>query len=169
MTKLSLDEIKKNVDELAAKISAPSNLLPSYGNLKYEAHPYIEVDNLGFMFYVVSEEGQELERKMTDKLDDLLYWIFSGVTFSMAWDYERKNRIEDKDSRRMAFEKQEDLLGTLNSAWRKIKNEEHNRILISHPFDDLAGFRATYCRQLRKQGYSEAAITQIAYEKYPKT
>jgi hypothetical protein len=167
MAKYSLDDIKKKVDELALKINAPTNLLPSYGQENWDAHPYIDVDNLGFMFYIISERGQEYERKMTDKVDDLLYWIFAGVTFSMSCDYELKNRIEDKDCRRIMFDKQEQLLGQLSDTWRLKENAEHQSILKNHPFDDLASLRATYCGQLRQQGYSEVEIKKIAYEKYP--
>lgn len=167
MTKYSLEDIKKKVDELSLKINTPSNLLPSYGQQTWDAHPYIEVDDL-FMYYVISERGQEYERKMTDNLDDLLYRIFSNVTFSMACDYELKNRIEDKDCRRIMFDKQEQLLGQLNDNWRQKETAEHQSILKTHPFDDLAGLRATYCRQLRQQGFSETEINKLAYSKYPK-
>ena len=165
---ITLDEIKKKVDELTLKINAPTNLLPSYGQQTWDAHPYIEVDKLGFMFYIISERGQEYERKMTDKIDDLLYWIFASVTFSMACDYELKNRIEYKDCRRIMFDKQEELLGLLNKNWQQKENAEHQNILKNHPFDDLAGLRATYCGQLRQQGLSETEINKLAYEKYPK-
>ncbi len=37
---MTLEEIKERVDELALKINAPSDSLPGYGKLKYEAHPY---------------------------------------------------------------------------------------------------------------------------------
>ena len=105
MPTLSLDDIKKKVDEVAGKINAPTDLLPTYGYSRDFAYPHIEVDNAGRLNYVILERGQELERKTTDNLDDLLYWVFSGITFSMACDYELKNRIEMKDCRRMIFEK----------------------------------------------------------------
>ncbi len=167
MTKNSLYDIEKQVQELANKINASSKLLPTYGYSKDYGHPHIEVDNLGLLHYVVVERGQELDRKTTDKLDDLLYWIFANVTFSMSCDYELKNRIEDKDCRRIMFEKQEELLGQLNDTWRQKENEEHKSILKTHPFDDIAGLRATYCGQLRKQGLSEKEIDELAYAKYP--
>lgn len=167
MPTLSLDDIKKKVDEFAAKINAPTDLLPTYGYSRDFAYPHIEVDNAGRLNYVILERGQELERKTTDNLDDLLYWIFSGVTFSMACDYELKNRIEIKDCRRMVFEKQEELLATLDPIWRQKENDEHRSILKDHPFDDLAGIRATYCVQLRQKGFSESEINKSAYEKYP--
>jgi len=167
MIKYSLDDIKKIVVELALKIHAPTNLLPSYGQQTWDAHPYIEVDNLGFMFYIISERGQEYERKITEIIDDLLYWIFANVTFSMASDFELKNRIEDRDCRRIMFDKQEELLGLLSDNWRQKENAEHKSILKNHPFDDLAGIRATYFGQLRQQGLSETEISKLAYEKYP--
>jgi hypothetical protein len=167
MMKYSLEEIKEKVQELASKINAPTDLLPTFGYSKDFAYPHIEVDNLGLLHYVVIERGQELDRKTTNKLDDLLYWIFADVTFNMACDYELKNRIEDKDFRRIMFDKQEQLLGQLNDIWRQTENEEHIRILKTHPFDDLAGLRATYFGELRKQGFSEIEISKMAYEKYP--
>jgi Immunity protein 63 len=166
---MTLDDIKKKVEELAVKINAPTDLLPTYGYTKDFAYPHIEVDKVGFLHYVIVERGQELDRRTTEKFDDLLYWIFANVTFSMACDYELKNRIEDKDCRRIMFDKQEELLGLLNNNWKQKEKAEHQSILNNHPFDDLASLRATYCGQLREQGLSETEINKLAYEKYPKS
>jgi hypothetical protein len=168
MARLPLDDVKASVDDLAVKINAPANLLPTYGYSQDFAYPHIEVDNVGLLHFVIVERGQELDRKTTDNLDSLLYWIFSGVTFSMSGDYELNHRREDKDSRRIRFAKQKELIGTLNKNWREKLNEEHNNILKRFPYDDFAGLRATYCRQLREQGYAEDELERLAYEKYPK-
>ncbi len=167
MTKNSLEDIKIAVDALAEKIDAPTNLLPTYGRMEFEAHPFIEIDNLGFMYYVISERGKEYERKATDIIECLLYWVFSGVTSNMSFDYANKNRIENQDCRRIAFAKQVELLGVLNDSWRLREIEEHNKILLENPFDDLASIRARYCGELRKKGYSEIEINRLAYNKYP--
>ena len=167
MKKYSLDDIKNEVDKLANKINASTDLLPTYSYSRDLAYPHIEVDSSGLLYYVIVERGEELERRITNKLDDLLFWIFSSVTFSMASAYELKNRIEDKDCRRIMFDKQEELLGILSENWKQKENAEHQRILKNHPFDDLAGIRANYCGQLRKQGISETEIKKLAYEKYP--
>ena len=167
MTKYSLDDIKKIVDKLALKINAPINSLPTYNFIIGDATPCIEIDNNGHMFYVISERGNEISRKKTDKIDDLLYWVFESVTFGMSCAYELKNRVEDKDCRRIIFEKQEELLGQLNETWQDRKQAEHQRILKSFPFDDLAGLRATFWGQLRKKGYSEIECENLTYEKYP--
>ena len=167
MTTYSLNDIKKKVDELALKINAPKNLLPTYGHIIGDATPCIEIDRNGCMFYVISERGQEYERRKTDKIDDLLFWIFASVTFSMSCDYELRNRIEDRDCRRIMFDRQVELLGQLNETWGEREQAEHQNILKSFPFDDLAGLRATFCGQLRQQGYSEVEIEKLSYEKYP--
>ena len=167
MTPYSLADIKAKTDELTSYIGAPADLMPTFGYSRDFGYPHIEADAGGLLHYVVVERGEELERKTTSDLDELLYWIFAGVTFSMACRFEVKNRIKDKDSRRMMFEKQEELLGALSNAWRQKESEEHQRILEKHPFNDLAGLRAVYCGQLRQQGYAESEIDKLAYEKYP--
>lgn len=63
MSKISLNDIEKKVSELALKINAPKDLLPSYGEQKWDSYPFIELDNLGFMFFIVSERGQEYEQR----------------------------------------------------------------------------------------------------------
>lgn len=167
MKKYSLEDIKSKVNELAVKIEAPSNLLPDYGSSRDLAYPHIETDNLGFLYYVIIERGQEIERKVTDKLENLLYWIFRDVASSMASSYEMKNRNDNLDGRRISFKKQEELLGTLNESWKSKCVEEHNRILINYPFDDYAVIRANYCVELRKNGVEESKIWSLALEKYP--
>ena len=166
MTK-TVTEIQNIVNQLAEKINAPSYLLPTFSSPVGDATPNIEIDNSGLYNYVISERGNEYERKLTSDLNDLLYWIFASVTFSMACDYELKNRIEEKDCRRIMFEKQEELLGILNKDWKEKEYKEHQNILKNNPFDDLAGLRATFCGELRAKGLSESEIDKLAYEKYP--
>ena len=168
MTRYSLADMKKMVNKLALKINAPKNLLPTYNHIIGDATPCVKIDDKGYMFYVISERGREFTNEKTNQINDLLHWVFDTVTFYMSITYELKNRIKDKDCRRIIFEKQEELLGQLNETWRESKHAEHQRILKSFPFDDLAGLRSTFCGQLRKQGYSEIEIEKLAYEKYPK-
>lgn len=166
MTLIDLKEIKKEVDSLAQIIKVPDEHLPTYDYSKDFGYPHVEVDKKGY-HYVVVERGEELERKSTNDLKELLYWIFDHATFSMAIKYELDNRIEDKDSRRISFKKQEELLAILNPSWCDRKKLEHKEILKKHPFDDLAGLRASYCRELREKGFSEEEIDKMAYDKYP--
>lgn len=167
MARIGYRYIRKQVRELAKKIDAPANLLPTYKYSFGEALPLIEVDKQGKLHYVRIERGKEFERRTTENPDELLFWIFSGITASMAFKYELENRIEDKDCRRIAFDKQIELLSILNENWSEKKHEEHLQILKNHPFDDLAGLRSSYFRELREKGLSENEIEKLAFEKYP--
>lgn len=163
----TLSEMQNLAKDLARRINAPTNLLPTFSSPIGDATPNIEVDNSGLYHFVISERGTEYERKITSDLNDLMYWIFSGVTFSLACDYELKNRVEDKDSRRIMFAKQEELLGILNKDWEERERKEHESILINNPFDDLAGLRASYFGELRAKGLPESEIRKLAFGKYP--
>lgn len=163
---LTLNQIKTRVNNLAKLINVPKDSLPTYGYSRDFAYPHIEVDQIQY-HYVIVERGQEIERKSTNDLNKLLYWIFDSITFELACGFELNNRVEKQDCRRIIFAKQEGLLKTLNSEWSEIKNKEHEEILKKNPFDDLASLRATYYGELRKKGLSEIESDKLAYEKYP--
>ncbi len=134
----TLSAIKEQVDQLGARINAPQQLLPTYGRSADGARPHIELDDSGKFHFVVVERGQELERKTTAILDDLLYWIFDSITFSMACTFELANRNRAQDFRRILFTRQEELLGHMNQDWQERKRADHNLILARHPFIDGA-------------------------------
>lgn len=136
MSSVSLGDIKKTVEELASKINAPGNLLPDYGRTRDGAYPHIEADAAGFLHFVVIERGEELERKTTKDLNELLYWIFDSITFSMSVDFELKHRMRRKDSRRIMFARQEELLGILDNSWQQKQQEAHEKIIRKNPFTD---------------------------------
>jgi hypothetical protein len=95
---------------------------------------YIEVDDA---YHLVAEErGVEFERRTTSDLDELLFWILSGLTSRMASDYEVRNRREREDSRRQVFATDLELLELLSPAWAKRRRAEYDEILRTHPFHD---------------------------------
>jgi hypothetical protein len=134
--------IKTAVDELAAKIGAPHDALPTYGYTKDFAYPHIEVDQSFLMHFVVIERGKEIDRRSTANLDTLLYWVFDGITFSMASKYEVNNRVPNQDTRRLLFAKQEELLESLKPGWGETCKMRHQEILINYPFNDSANLGA---------------------------
>ena len=165
ITNNSLDSIKRAVDLLSKRISAPTRLLPTYG-IPQEDHPHIEQDSNGF-HYVIVERGQETRRDTTRDLEELLYWIFEAITFEMAIEYELQNRIEAQDSRRLTWKHQLDLLGKLDDSWRKRAEREIESILRSYPYDDVASIRARLTKELRDEGYPPERAWEMACEKYP--
>jgi hypothetical protein len=132
---LTLEDIKNEVIELAEKINSPSSLLPTFGRTEDGARPHIEFDNRGF-HYVVVERGNELERRTSSVKDQLIYWIFSSVTFSMACEYELHNRVPNQDFRRLLFKKQIELMRQVRPEFAKDLETEQKRILVSNPYDD---------------------------------
>ncbi len=162
----TLAAIAKEVRRFAAVVEAGPGLLPTYGHSQDFARPHVEVDALGYHLVVV-ERGQELSRHTTTDLDELLYRIFQGVTFSLACNYELAHRTERQDCRRMLFRRQVELLSQLSGAWGRRRASEHRAILRDHPFDDLAGERATLTAQLREAGESPQAAWRAACAQYP--
>jgi hypothetical protein len=163
---LILSEIEVKVNELAQKIGAPQNILPTYGFSEQTARPHIEVSPRAY-YYVVAQSGQEVSRYTTRDIDQLLYMIFVDVAFGLAVTHAEKHRIENQDIRRVAFPRQVELLTLLSPQWGERMSQEQAQILEQAPFDDDGSLRAIYWKSLRDQGYSVAQANIMAHEKYP--
>lgn len=110
--------------DLAGVIGASSKLLPTFGRSEDLARPHIE-EHHGSFAWVVVERGQELDRKATSDRDELLYWIFADVTFTMAGDRELAHRVPGQDSRVLLFTRQIELLDRLSHNWSQRYRSEH--------------------------------------------
>lgn len=134
----NLEEIRKKIDELSLKLlqKIDVNSYITFGNQEDFAKPNIKIDNSHFYNFIVVERGQELEKRITTNLDDLLYWIFELITFDLASKFELQNRIENSDFRKILFKKQEELLSFISVEWKAKKVIEHNEILKTYPFQD---------------------------------
>lgn len=97
--------------------------------------PHIELVG-GKYDYVVTERGLELERQTAETEDELLYWLLSDVTTSIALKLELENRILGQDSRRQWFAKSIELLARLSPEWARRKESEYAKVLGEHPFRD---------------------------------
>lgn len=111
----TLDAIRQRVEELAEKVEAPPDSLPTFGRSE-DARPHVEVERDGRMAWVVDERGAEIERRATLDRDELLYWIFESVTWLMA--YQEAHGVPGDDFRRILFTRQLELLGRLKTEWR---------------------------------------------------
>jgi hypothetical protein len=163
---LSIEDIKAEVERLGAIIDVPaSHYLPAYNGWGIDAQPYVEADERGYHL-VVWERGSEQERFTTDDLDELLYRIFDGVTFTMAVDYELRHRDEARDCRRITFRKQVELLNRLSPDWAAREAEDHARILSEHGFDDFSSRRVEYFVQLRDRWIPERVAWWMACRRF---
>ena len=116
-----MDEIRNTVESLAKKIEAPSIYLPSYNHSEDGARPHIEQQGNEY-HWVVVERGEELQRKVTKEIKELMFWIFDSVTFEMAVGLELNNRKEEEDFRIQMFRIQEELIGKIDPEYEYIKH-----------------------------------------------
>lgn len=167
--KASLLRIKKKINELARKIDAPRKLRPSYGSFDYEMDSFfIEIDQKGVMRLIETEKGQVHEVRRTRDLDELLYWIFTNITFSMAFKLAIEKPIGSLDRRKLIFQFQEELLGKLNPLWKDKIREEYKEFLKNHPLDENKGRGHDYYEVLRKQIRAEIVEKSASYFRFPK-
>jgi hypothetical protein len=162
---LNLFEIEGKVKQLAEKIGAPQDILPTYGYSEQSARPHVEVGSWTCA-YVVAQSGQEVSRYTTRHVDQLLYKIFYDVTLMLSIQYAEQNRVENQDIRRIIFARQVELLSILSTQWGKRGANEQEQLLKEAPFDDDGEVRSDYWISLREQGYSVAQANKMAQEKY---
>ena len=138
MQNSNLEEIRKIIEELALNLhqKIDVNSYITFGNQEDFAKLNIEIDNSNFYNFIIVERGEELEKRITVNLDDLLYWIFELITFDLASKFELQNRIENSDFRKVLFKKQEELLSLISDEWKVKKENEHHEILKTYPFQD---------------------------------
>ena len=130
------EQLDLSIQRMAQKINAPVNLLPTYRVSDDGALPHIVIDESGTYHFIVVERGKEIDHRETNSEDELLYWVFAGITFSMACKYELKHRIPNQDFRKLLFRHQEDLLGNLSESWKQLEMAQHHQVLKQFPFDD---------------------------------
>ena len=97
--------------------------------------PHVEIDNKG-SHYVIWERGREHERRTTEELDELLYWLMKDIVFRMASDYELHHRIPNQDFRRLLFNTKLNLLKRINADFYNRGKDEIDKILIDAPYND---------------------------------
>ena len=128
MQTLGPDELRRKLNDEVKKISNDLILLPEINNSNDFAKPFIEIDKYGYN-YVCRERGEEIFRKLPFNLDDLLYEVFSDVTFELASKWEVKNRKESEDFRLQLFAKQVQLMSAINKDFGKKLNNRLQKIL----------------------------------------
>ena len=127
-----LETIQQRAEALATKVGAAATEV-TYGGYPLELTPNIQVSNQ--YHFVVFERGVEFERRSTDDLDQLLYWILDHTTGIIAARHEREHREPDRDFRRQWFGMHEALLSRISPAWGRRKHREIAAILRDAPYD----------------------------------
>jgi len=131
----NISELQKDVDALMLKIGAPPYFFHLCSSPTDDGRPYISFDN-GQYNYIISERGYEFSRKVTDSVDELLYWIIYDFVHSISVEYELENRIPNRDGRRIYFYKIVELMNIIKPEWGVKAQEDIDKILQDSPFDD---------------------------------
>ncbi len=121
---LTLLEIKAKVDQLADKIGASQDILPTYGVFSRLGCAQIDVDAWNY-HYLLDEGGETRDSFMTKDIDELLCKIFIHVTFELSQMYELSQRVNGQYCREILFQHQLDLLSRLSSTWAERLSQQH--------------------------------------------
>jgi hypothetical protein len=131
----SLIEIQQLIDKLALQISPPTNIMPTYDNLKHDGTPNIEIGDSLYYYRAFDRDTVSLNRQ-TDNLANLLYWVFEDITSTMASNYVREHRDPQINSRKVRFEHQLMLLDKINHEWKELREKEIEEILKNSPYEE---------------------------------
>lgn len=105
---------------------------------QHDGSAHVEFND-GRYQYVVTERGDELKRRSASGMDEIMYWLAKDESFSQACDFELQNRVPNRDSRRLIFAKQNEILARVDPQWAARSEREQEEILRNHPFNDRAG------------------------------
>jgi immunity protein 63 of polymorphic toxin system len=129
---LSLEPIQREFRALCQNLGVRRAL---QDRAQDDGSPHVEVSESGY-HYVVTERGIELERRTTLQADELLYWLACGITHELATAFELEHRVKGRSLRRLLFEKQLELLGTVSHECERRRRSEIDAILRTYPYDD---------------------------------
>ncbi len=128
MNVLSSAELRQILEANFAKISSDFHLLPEINNSNYDAVPFIEIWQ-NVYYYVCLERGEEVFRKQTADLNELIFMVMETLTLKMAWDWAKLQPNLSSDLRIPAFVKQVELMGTINLEYGNRLNIELQKII----------------------------------------
>lgn len=134
----TIADIKRRYYSIARRLKAPAAHVQFATTPQHDGSPHVELEGKSYC-YVITERGQEFERRRTTDPDEVLYWLVSDVTRAMASDHELRNRAKRDDFRRLLFKKHLELLADVSNEWSQRKKMEYDRVLAEHPFRDAEG------------------------------
>ncbi len=129
-----LDALRVRIEAMAARIGLRPAHLPTYGMSDQSARPAILYDDS--WHYLIAERGEEYSRETRYRADDLLFFVFRDATAMAAGEHEIAHRQPGRDSRRLRFERQVELLMRLDEAWGRRQRGDIERLLARHPYRD---------------------------------
>lgn len=124
----ALEKLRSEFFRLAEVIDAPRDYVDFRTSPENNGGAHVECSGRQY-YYVTTERGIEFERRQTQDLDEILYWLIADLTFAMAVRYELNHRRPDQDFRILLFTQHVDLLRRIKPAWAETKHIEYNKII----------------------------------------
>lgn len=142
LTKEEIYFLEKEVQKYLLKLGLSEILLKEED---FVGGKYLVTKKDDSFIYQFFERGMpQYERKVLT-LDDILYIYFKSFVFSIASNWEVKNRKQGESFRRQLFCKELELMHKVNTNWHLKLKEETGEILERVPFDDGKGdFQCKY-------------------------
>lgn len=134
---MNINEVRKLIYKHGEKIGLPydSKLYPIFSSTGkvFSDGGTIYISNNEY-HYVIMERGKENKHYRSLDINDILYPLFEGITFSLASKYELKNRNEKEDPRKLLWSKQLELLGKIDPLFKERCQKEIDSILKIAPY-----------------------------------
>ena len=105
------------------------------GNGNSQEGTYVYTNEKGYN-YLFTEKGKIQKHEVTMELFQIVYWVMDKVVFSAALKYATENRVQNRDFRRILFEKEKELWNILDKKGYEMKCSEIQEILHENPFID---------------------------------
>ena len=110
-------------------------------------------DDKGYHFGSIDIRGRSTANVLTQSLFEITYETLSNPVFWTALEYERRNRIESQDNRRIMFEKRLQYWNAVGAEYAEREKAKIDEVLLEHPFEDnriIRGKRFSIKRWFRR-------------------
>lgn len=132
-----LQKLRAEYNRLGQRITPFDGVYSFQTERSDDGSPHVEFCD-GQYHYIVTERGLELERRSTDDVREILFWMLKDVTFWQGVSFEFADRIEDQDCRRMIFPHQIELMRRADEQFGERLEREIAETLRQNPYTDQA-------------------------------
>ncbi|CAN5372473.1 hypothetical protein BH10ACI2_BH10ACI2_15130 [soil metagenome] len=130
-----LKDLQREYNQLAQYIKPCDTEYSFLTERQDDGSPHVEFAN-GEFHYVVTERGSEFERRTTDDINEILYWLVNDLTFWMSVEYELKHRMPGQDFRRVMFDHRIEIMKKARREFADRLEGEIAETLSNNPFLD---------------------------------
>ena len=93
-------------------------------------------DEEGYHFGVIDIRGNLRTNVVTQSISDITYQVLRDDIFWMSFEYERKNRVDGQDNRRIMFDKNIQYWSIIGEEFAERERQKINETLRENPFVD---------------------------------